>query len=486
MPFAILAVLAVAVPLDTPEPDDRPNVVIILADDLGYGDPGFANPESKIPTPALDALALESIRFDDAHTPGSVCTPTRYGLLTGRYCWRSELKRGVLWGYSPALIEPGRPTIASMLDGLGYETMGVGKWHLGLGDRETTDYNRPLLPGPLTVGFDHYFGIPASLDMDPYVYIRDAGVDALPTETIADSAHRRQNGEGYWRGGPIAPGFRHIDVLPKIEDEAVAFLDARADSDDPFFLYVPLSAPHTPWLPLDEYRGRSDAGYYGDFVVQVDATVGRILEALERSGRDEETLVLFTSDNGAQWTETDVEQFGHRANGPWRGQKSDIFEGGHRVPFLARWPGRIAPGTSCDQTICLTDLYATVAALAGQPLADDAAEDSFDLSPLLLGLEPDGPIRPATVHQSGQGLIAVRVGPWKLVEGLGSGGFTPPQTIDPATLGPGAPQGQLYHLEDDPAESRNLYNERPEVVSRLQGVLDTLRDNGRSRPPRSH
>ena len=480
MPIALLAALTFAAPSGSETP---PNVVIILADDLGFGDPGFANPDSKIPTPALDALAAQSLRFNDAHTPSAVCTPTRYGLLTGRYCWRSELESGVLRGYSPALIEAGRPTIASMLGGLGFETMGVGKWHLGLGDRPMTDYAEPLLPGPLSVGFDHYFGIPASLDMEPYVYVRDTGVEAPPTETTPDSLHRRQDGEGFWRGGPIAPGFRHIDVLPRIEREAVDFLEGRADSDAPFFLYVPLSAPHTPWLPLDEYRGRSGAGYYGDFVAQVDATVGRILGGLERSGRAGETLLIFTSDNGAHWPESDIERFDHRANGPWRGQKADIHEGGHRVPFLVRWPGRVEPGTSSDQTICLTDVYATLAALVGVTLPDDVAEDSFDLSPLLQGDAPDEPIRPATVHHSSQGMFAVRSGPWKLIEGLGSGGFTPPRTIDPATLEPGAPLGQLYHLLDDPDESDNLYNQHPEVVSRLQGVLDTLRTSGRSRPP---
>lgn len=481
MPTApLLLSLALATPFPGPA-EPPPNVVIILADDLGYGDPRCYNEESKVPTPTFDRLAGESMRFTDAHTPSAVCTPTRYGLLTGRYCWRSRLKRGVLWGMSPALIEPDRTTIASMLDAAGYETMGVGKWHLGLGDDEETDYSGPLRPGPVTIGFDHYFGIPASLDMPPYVYIRDDGLVAPPTETIDGSAHRRQGGDGFWRGGPIAPGFRHVDVLPELEREAIAFLDGREGDDDPFFLYVPLSAPHTPWLPLDEYRGRSDAGYYGDFVAQVDATIGRILDALDRTGEAGETLLIVTSDNGAHWPVADIVHHHHRANGPWRGQKADIHEGGHRVPFFVRWPGQVEPGSTCDETICLTDVLATVAAATGREVPDDGAEDSYDLTPLLL--RPGGDWeRAPVVHHSAQGMFAVRDGDWKLIEGLGSGGFTPPQRIDPGALGPDAPEGQLYDLANDPGETHNLWNERPEVVERLRARLDAIRDGGRSRP----
>jgi len=459
-----------------------PNIVVILADDLGYGDPGALNADSKIPTPNLDRLARQSLSFVDAHTPSAVCTPTRYALLTGRYCWRSSLKRGVLWGRSAALIEPERWTIASMLQDQGYATMGVGKWHLGLGAEGETDYSKPLRPGPVTVGFDHYFGIPASLDMEPYVYIRDDGVEAEPTETIEASAHRRQNGGGYWRAGGIAPGFRHIDVLPRIEQESVAFLESQAERDARFFLYVPLSAPHTPWLPLDEYRGRSEAGYYGDFVAQVDATVGRILETLEASGQADDTLVVFTSDNGAHWPEADIKEFNHRANGPWRGQKADIHEGGHRVPFFVRWPGVTEAGSTCEETICLTDLMATLAAVVGVALPDDQAEDSFDLTPLLRGEPLEGSFRPATIHHSARGMFAIRAGDWKLIEGRGSGGFTAPAEIDPETLEPGAPVGQLYNLAEDPAEQHNLYNERPEVVEALKAQLERIRNEGRSRP----
>ncbi|QDV36768.1 sulfatase family protein [Tautonia plasticadhaerens] len=484
----VMSVVIGAIATQGPPPAESaagvPNVLLILADDLGYGDPRCYNPDSRIPTPNIDRLAARGLRFTDAHSPSSVCTPTRYGLLTGRYCWRTRLDRGVLGGYSPALIEPDRLTVASLLRSRGYDTMGVGKWHLGLGDEPTTDFAHPLRPGPLTAGFDSYFGIPASLDMPPYVFIRDDGLVAPPTGTIGDSAHRRQGDGGFWRGGAIAPGFRHVDVMPEIEREAVEFLEGRGDPppDRPFFLFVACSAPHTPWLPTDPHLGRGGAGYYGDFTAQVDATIGRILDALDESGIADETIVILTSDNGAHWPEFDVERHDHRANGPWRGQKADIHEGGHRVPLIVRWPGTVAPGSVTEQTACLTDVMATLAAVVGFGLPNDAAEDSFDLSPLLRGESPREAIRPATVHHSVQGMFAIRVGDWKLIEGLGSGGFTAPRSIDPASIGPDAPTGQLYHLGEDPGEEENLWNERPEIVSRLTKQLAQLRSAGRSRP----
>ncbi len=478
----LAGVLISSPPTATLRTAEKPNIVIILADDLGIGDPSAYNPDSKVPTPNLDQVAAEGMRFNDAHSPSAVCTPTRYGLLTGRYSWRTRLKSGVLWGFSPALIEPERLTIASMLKQQGYFTAAVGKWHLGLGDQEKTDYTKPLRPGPLEAGFDTFFGIPASLDMEPYVFVRDDRPEELPTEEVEASRHRRQGGGGFWRAGPIAPSFRHIDVLPRIGEESVAIIQQEAEQDRPFFLYVPLSAPHTPWLPTDEYRGSSKAGYYGDFTAMVDVTIGQIIDALEQTGQKENTLLIVTSDNGSHWPVDDIEEFDHRANGPYRGQKADIHEGGHRVPFFARWPGKIEPGSTCDQTICLTDLLATCAAIVGQDLPEDAAEDSFNLLPLLLGESPSEPIRPATIHHSAQGMFAIRSGDWKLIEGLGTGGFTAPRSIDPSTLGPEDPRGQLYNLAEDIAESNNLYNEHPEVVERLTKMLDEIRDSGRSGP----
>lgn len=477
---AALACAPLAAVQEEPAPARRPNVVLILADDVGLGDLGCYNDESKVPTPNLDRLAGEGLRMTDAHSPSGVCSPTRYGLLTGRYAWRSSLKRGVLWGESPLLVEPERPTLASFLGGRGYHTACIGKWHLGLGAGRETDYSKPLRPGPLELGFDVFFGIPASADMAPYVYVDgDRPVEAA-TETTPGSAMRRSGGEGFWRPGPIAPGFVHEEILPKTTQKALEYLEQRAaHPDTPFFLYFALTAAHTPWVPTEEFQGKSGAGPYGDFVVQIDDTVGRVLEALERHGLADDTLVVFTSDNGAHWEEEDIARYGHRANLDYRGQKADIWEAGHRVPFLARWPGEIPPGATSDETICHVDLFATLAAILGADVPDDAAEDSYDVSAALRGADLDRPLREATVLHSFHGMFAIRQGRWKLILGLGSGGFTHPAVRAPE---PGEPPGQLYDLAADPREERNLYAEEPEVVTRLFELLERYVESGRSRP----
>lgn len=456
----------------------QPNLVLILADDLGYGDPGCYNPASRIPTPNIDRLAAQGMRFTDAHTPSAVCTPTRYGVLTGRYCWRSELKRGVLNGYSPLLIEPGRLTLASLLKQHGYSTACLGKWHLGLGTAKPVDYGQPLRPGPNAVGFDYFFGIPASLDMPPYVFVENARVTEPLTATTPASAMRRLGGNGFWRAGAIAPHFKHVDVLPVLTAKAVGFLQKQS-KEKPFFLYFALTAPHTPWMPTENFRGKSSAGYYGDFVGQVDATVGRVMQALEQSGLAKNTLLLFTSDNGAHWLPQDIDQWKHRANDGWRGQKADIWDGGHRVPFLVRWPGRIQAGSTSQELICLTDLLATAAALVGQKLPPDAGEDSFDITPVFLGKNRSLSVHEAIVHHSADGTFGIRQGPWKLAMALGSHGFSIPKDIKPRA---GEARGQLYNLDMDPEEKNNLWLEKPEIVDRLTAVLDKYKAEGRSRP----
>jgi arylsulfatase A len=456
----------------------RPNVVLILADDLGYGDPGCYNRESKIPTPRLDRFAGEGLRFTDAHTPSSVCSPTRYGLLTGRYAWRTRLKSGVLNGYSSSLIEPGRLTLASLLKQHGYRTACVGKWHLGLGVDEPVDYGKPLVPGPNAAGFDGSFVLPASLDMPPYVFVENQRVTIAPSEQIAATEMRRTGANYFWRAGAIAPGFRHIDTLPTLAERAIRFVQQQTP-DRPFFLYLPLTAPHTPWVPTDEFRGRTVVGYYGDFVAQVDATIGRVLDALDKQQLRDNTLVIITSDNGAPWDQRDIETWGHRANAPWRGQKADIWEGGHRVPFMVRWPGVVAPGGQSDETICLTDCLATLAAIVGHSLPTGAGEDSFNLLGVLRGEKCAGPIREATVHHSADGTFAIRQGIWKLAMKLGSHGFSDPKNVDPE---PGGPTGQLYDLQSDPGESRNRWLDEPATVERLAKLLEVYQHTGHSRP----
>jgi len=446
---------------------------------MGYGDVGALNPESKIATPYLDRLAAEGRVFTESHTPSGVCTPTRYGVMTGRYSWRTPLQ-GVLNGYEPALIEPGRTTVASMLKAQGYTTGCVGKWHLGLGTENPVDYFKPLDPTPNTYGFDFSFIIPASLDMAPYLFLRDGVPVALPTGHVDRSEPRREGGGGFWREGAIAPGFTFGGVLPRFTEEAVGFIERAArEPETPFFLYFPLNAPHTPWMPLDEFRGKSGAGYYGDFVAQVDSTVGNVLDALELVGAAENTLIVVTSDNGAWWREQDTEHFGHWANYGRRGQKGDTWDGGHHVPFIVRWPGHVPAGTSTGEAICHTDFLATFAAIVGVQLGRDAGEDSYNILPAMLGDDYPKPIREAVVSFSSGHVKSIRQGRWKLIEGLGSGGFTAPQKVEPKL---GGPRGQLYDVEADPLETTNLWLEQPDTVEKLTGILERYRREGRSRP----
>jgi arylsulfatase A len=460
-------------------PRSLPNIVYVLADDLGWGDLDCYNPDSAAPTPYANRFAAQGVRFTDMHSPSAVCTPTRYGILTGRYCWRSRLKKGVLEGYSPSLIEPGRLTVPAMLRQHGYYTAGVGKWHLGLGDRDRTDYTQPLLPGPADKGFDYYYGIPSSLDFEPYLFFENDRVVEQPTAYTKGSTQPPRG--VFWRPGAIAPHFEFPKVLPTLTDKAVSIIQERGRSPrQPFFLYFALPAPHTPWVPVPPFVGRSKAGLYGDFVTQVDDTFGRVLRALDDARLAGNTLVIFTSDNGAHWTPEDKARWPHLANANWRGMKADIWDAGHRIPFLARWPGRIRPNTTSNQLGCLTDLMATAAGLVDFKLPNGAAEDSYDLLPALLG-RARAPIRDAIVHHSNQGMFSIRSQNWKLELGLGSGGFSAPAQLDPS---PGGPQGQLYDLSKDPTESDNVYLKHPDVVARLTALLDRYREQGYSRPMR--
>jgi len=403
-------------------PTAKPNIIYILADDMGYGDLGCQNPESKIPTPNMDRLAGQGMRFTDAHSGSAVCTPTRYGVLTGRYCWRSPMKSGVLWGYSPPLIEPDRPTVAGLLKDNGYSTACVGKWHLGLDwqakagmarpaeDNSKTpgdwvDFAKPYDGGPNELGFDYYHGISASLDMHPYVYLENDRATAVPTLMT------REGG----RLGLTAEGFKAVNVLGDLTRKSTEWIEQQAtDShDDPFFLYFPLNAPHTPVVPSEPFQGKSDAGSYGDFVVEVDSTVGQIIETLERLGIADNTLLIVTSDNGPESHMVERKRVhNHDSSRPLRGMKRDTWDGGHRIPFLARWPGKIEPGTTSDQTTCLTDLFATCGDVIGEPVSPP---DSVSILPALLGADAGQPLREATVHHSARGEFAIRQGDWKLI-----------------------------------------------------------------------
>lgn len=514
MPRFLFIVLLAASPFVV-ESAENPNIVIILADDMGWGDPQCYNPESKCPTPNIDRLASGGMRFTDAHTPSSVCTPTRYTLLTGRYCWRTRLKESVLDGFSPPLIESGRETIADFLKGKGYATGCIGKWHLGMqwtkldgsletADRseergfrggENIDFSKRITGGPTAVGFDSYFGISASLDMPPYCWIENDLANPAPdisVETTRELFISQTAGRAH-------SDFSLFEVLAELKDRTVDWIeDHEAENDEqPFFLYLPLNSPHLPVAPNSKFDGTSEAGKYGDFVVETDDYVGGVLDALGAAGELENTLVLFTSDNGGLWHKwepqeaDDLEkykptdraeytaQFGHHSNAHLRGTKADIWEGGHRVPFLVHWPAAVEAGIVSDEPIELTDVFATVAAIFESELADETAPDSFSFSPVLKGEKLEKPVRPYLVHHSLRGVFSVRKDGWKVVEKRGSGGFSTPKW--PNQPPKDGPEGQLYHLAEDVQETENLWEEEPAKVEEMMALLESVK-NGKSLP----
>lgn len=486
----------------TTRAETAPNVIVILADDLGYAD--LSCQAGKIATPHVDRLAQQGIRLTDAHTSSSVCSPTRYALLTGRYNWRSKLKRGVLGGLSPRLIEPQRVTIAAWLQQQGYHTGCVGKWHLGMNWKVlpgqsvaelsiekrdqvfNVDYGEKISEGPNAVGFDYFFGISASLDMVPYCYIENDAVTQLPTEDRDfPMMHGRQPGRT--RQGPTAPDFDAVDVLPMITQKSVQYIHRRAAANrdsqgQPFFLYVPFTSPHTPILPTPQWQEKSGINPYADFVMETDWAVGEILAALDEHGLADNTLVIFTSDNGCspQAKFDELAEHGHFPSGPLRGHKADLFEGGLRVPMVARLPGQIAAGTVSDHLVCQTDLFATVADLLGQRLPDEVAEDSFSFWPILRGQDEMTGGRPSLVSHSINGSFAIRRGPWKLLLCPDSGGWSAPRPGRPEAEG--LPNRQLYHLGEDLGEQDNRIDEHPALADALREELQQLVDRGRSTP----
>lgn len=478
-----------------------PNIVVILCDDLGYGDVQALNPAGKIPTPVMDRLAREGMTFTDAHSASSVCTPTRYGLLTGRYPWRSKLKSGVLGGLSPRLIEPNRPTVASLLQTRGYHTACIGKWHLGMDwkrkpgkqvnvlgieSREqvfNVEYDQSIANGPNAVGFDYYYGISASLDMVPYTFIVNDRVESLPSE---DRDFPMMLGRmGRCRKGPAAPEFEAIDVLPTLTRKSCEYISQRAPAakdGKPFFLYVPLASPHTPILPTPEWQGRTALNPYGDFVAQTDAAIGAILARLEKEGLAENTLFIVTSDNGCspQADFPALKEKGHNPSAQFRGYKADIFEGGHRVPFVVRWPGHVTPGSTSGQLVCLNDIARTCADIAGVAVPDQALEDSFSFLPALQGKSDAKGLRDHAIHHSINGSFALRQGDWKLCLCPGSGGWSAPRPGSPGEKG--LHHVQLFNLKADIGEQTNLAMMHTDVVTRMTQQLEALGTAGRTTP----
>lgn len=467
----------------------HPNIVFILADDMGFGDLGCYG-ATKIQTPHMDTLATQGLRLTNAHTPGAICQPTRYGILTGRYFWRSEkavagFKKHMLNGYMPSMVEKERLTLPSLLKGAGYATHYIGKWHLGVdwrtrdrkiptADGANVDHGVPFHGGPVDYDFDSGFGLVASLNMPPYCFFENDRVVGSPL------VPRRQFSR-FCGKGLMTPQWREEEVGPTLTERAVQKIETHSKdgSKEPFFLYLALSAPHAPCVPPDFIKGKSQAGVRGDMVAEVDWTVGKIMHALERAGMEKDTLLIVTSDNGGivdgvpAWRidprKYEIEDYGHRANGYLRGQKGDTWEGGHRVPFIARWPGRIATGQTRNDMICLTDLMATYAALIGKTLPENAGEDSLNILPVLLNQTSKHPIRESVIHHAWRDQsFGITDGRWKLIDWPISGGFMGPAYVKPL---PGEAPGQLYDIIKDPGETRNLWQHRPDVVKRLLALL---------------
>ncbi len=464
--------------------NQSPNIIFILADDLGYGDVSALNENGKIKTTHIDKMASQGVVFTDAHSCSSVSTPTRYGILTGRYNWRSTLKNGVLNGYSPNLIPSDRTTIASLLKSKGYQTACIGKWHLGWNwnnieaGNEHVDFSKPITNGPTSIGFDYFYGFNGSLDMPPYVYVENTMPTASKTSEI-----EKNSGYQMWRKGVIGDDFTHEGCLPNLTQRAINYIKEKGKEDKPFFLYFPIPAPHTPILPVKEFQGKSGINPYADFVLMVDDVVGQITNTLKEQGISDNTIVIFTSDNGC----SPAAQFpvllehGHNPSYVFRGYKADLYDGGHRIPCIVKWPLKVKPH-KVEQTVCLVDFMATFAALNDYVLKDNEAEDSYSILPVLLNTNYKKTIREATVSHSFNGSFTIRQGKWKLLLAPGSGGWSDPK---PGKEPAGSPSVQLYDLEEDIAETTNVEAKYPKVVKRLRNLMIQYVENGRSTPGKS-
>jgi len=442
---------------------EKPNIVYIICDDLGYGDVYCLAPDtSKIPTPNADRLASQGMIFTDAHSGSSVCTPTRYGVMTGRYSWRTRLQSGVVTGFAPCLIDKNRPTVGNFLKDQGYHTAIIGKWHLDFlyldpetgkayeqRKHKTPPVGAVIPDGPLHRGFDYYHGF-----------------------------HHARNMEAVIEDDKVIAHDPEINMLPRLTRKSVEYIESRAGKDEPFFLYLPLGSPHTPIIPSPEWQGRSGLGEYGDFVMQTDNVVGEICAALENNGMTENTLVIFTSDNGCSKA-ADIPALtkqGHIVSAHLRGSKADLWDGGHRIPFIVRWPGKVANASTCNQLICLTDLFATVGDITGGTVPENSCEDSVSFLPALHG-EKIVSSRKGVIHHSVSGHFAYRQDNWKLLLAKGSGGWSSPRENEAAT---DAPRAQLYDMSADVGETENLYAEKPELAEKLLAQLSADITNGRS------
>lgn len=494
--------------------EEFPNIIIIFADDMGYGDVSALNPKAKTLTPAIDQMAETGLVFTEAHASASVCTPSRYGLLTGRYAFRNRVKGGNVGGFNRSVFDPERKTVGHLLKNAGFTTAAIGKWHLGfdwapLNEDETphmdkntkysnVDYSKPIKFGPNHYGFDYSFIHPASLDIPPYLFLRNgqaiddqmilsSDVYPLRLETTEYSWDKKHTEEGdiywdkgvWWRNGEMAESFRIEECLGDIVADGADFIERHVSEqkNNPFFLYLSLTGPHTPWVPEDQFKGKSSVDTYGDFILTIDNVVRTINDQVKHLGIAENTMVIFATDNGGYWPEEEIILQQHNSNYGRRGQKGDIWDGGHRIPLVITWPSKISEPQQYDQLVSLTDLFATFADLTGQTMDNDSGEDSFSFLHVLNG-NLSKPVRSSMIHHTSRRFFAIREGDWKYIDMLGSGGFTHPSFID---IEPGMPEGQLYNIKTDPLESTNLYFEHPEIVADLKYKIEEIKEAGHSR-----
>lgn len=509
IPFLLIACWALTSCADqAPEVTPLPNILFILADDLGYGDVACYNPASKIPTPNLDQLAKEGMRFTDAHSPSTVCTPTRYSILTGRMAFRTGMRSVFVGVQGPCLIAADRLTLPQMLRDKGYATACMGKWHVGMtffdeqGDTiknrgvkgvQQIDYTRPIPDGPLHRGFDQFYGTVSCPTTDwLYAYVDGDRIPVPATQLLDKSKLPKHPYANDCRQGMVADNFNHEEVDLVFLDKSKAFLEEHVQHtpEQPFFLYHSMQAVHLPSFPADQFKGKTSSGPHGDFIFEMDYIVGELLQTLERIGVAENTLVIFASDNGPEVPTVLDMRKAHQHDGarPWRGVKRDQWEGGHRTPFIVRWPGKIEANTTSTQLTSLTDVMATCAEIVGATLPQQAAEDSYNMLPVFLGKQGNKPIRQYVLQQTISLDMSIRDGHWKYLDHQGSGGnnYDRPGEwgMNPYKLedtDPDAP-GQLYDLETDPGETTNLYSKHPEKVAQLKAKLEDLMDSGRSAP----
>lgn len=489
---------------------DRPNVVIILADDMGFGDVSFNNPQSRVNTPNIDRLACDGVSFSDAHSGGAVSTPSRYGLVTGQYFFRAQKHQDDYpSGYLRPLIQPQQETIATLMKRAGYQTACVGKWHLGMewskkdgsiplipngdGARTNIDYAKGVNSGPRSAGFDYSYVMPASLDMPPYLFVEDDRIvdtdivltsDLYPnvkedTQFAWDRMHTTdkdiywQRGV-WWRNGDMSSSYRVEECMDVIADKGIEFIERSSKSEAPFMLYLPLTGPHTPWMPNDRFKGSTELGAYGDFIAQIDDIVLRVGEKLEELGIADNTIVIFSSDNGAAWREDDIQQYVHQANWGRRGQKGDAWDGGHHVPLIVSWPSGLKQKGEYRGVVSLVDILATLSDIAGVSINSGGAEDSFSFASVIEG-DLESATRESIVYISSTGVLAVKEGDWKYIDGIGSCGFTVPSRLPVVE---GGATGQLYNLADDPLESVNLSLEERERAEQLSQKLERIKVEG--------